>query len=77
MSPQSLHHNSTQKRKPITLPSEETLPSNERLLYFSPNDSEAANSLTSIASTSSKDDSKQDMNKNDGKSTGGSSELYF
>ena len=27
-----------QTRKPITLPSEETLPANERLLYFSPND---------------------------------------
>lgn len=30
--------NVANNRKPITLPSEETLPSNERLLYFSPND---------------------------------------
>lgn len=29
-------------RKTITLPSEETLPSNERLLYFSPNDKDGA-----------------------------------
>ncbi|XP_060533525.1 tetratricopeptide repeat protein 28 [Cylas formicarius] len=37
-------------RKPITLPSEETLPSNERLLYFSPNESDASATLSSLVS---------------------------
>lgn len=73
--PQTIHTNPGQKRKPITLPSEETLPSNERLLYFSPNDCEAATSLASIASTSSKEDSKQEMNKGDG--NGSSKYIYL
>ncbi|KAL3271555.1 hypothetical protein HHI36_022031 [Cryptolaemus montrouzieri] len=33
-------------RKPVTLPSEETLPSNERLLYFSPNDKEVMSKIS-------------------------------
>lgn len=37
-------------RKPITLPSEETLPTNERLLYFSPNESDASRTLSSLVS---------------------------
>ncbi|XP_050299963.1 tetratricopeptide repeat protein 28 isoform X2 [Anthonomus grandis grandis] len=37
-------------RKPITLPSEETLPSNERLLYFSPNETDASATLSSLVS---------------------------
>ncbi|KAF7283492.1 hypothetical protein GWI33_000389 [Rhynchophorus ferrugineus] len=37
-------------RKPITLPSEETLPSNERLLYFSPNESDSTATLSSLVS---------------------------
>ncbi|XP_066144838.1 tetratricopeptide repeat protein 28 [Euwallacea fornicatus] len=40
-------------RKPITLPSEETLPTNERLLYFSPNESDASVTLASLASLTS------------------------
>ncbi|CAH1163307.1 unnamed protein product [Phaedon cochleariae] len=74
-SAQNIHSQPNQARKPITLPSEETLPMNERLLYFSPNDSEAANNLASIASTSEKEETKQE-NKNDGKSTNTSMAIH-
>ncbi|KAH1018166.1 hypothetical protein HUJ05_005980 [Dendroctonus ponderosae] len=49
---QPSHHQnpSAVTRKPITLPSEETLPSNERLLYFSPNDTDASATLSSLVS---------------------------
>lgn len=49
---QPSHHQnpSAVPRKPVTLPSEETLPSNERLLYFSPNDSDASATLSSLVS---------------------------
>ncbi|XP_074042834.1 tetratricopeptide repeat protein 28 [Leptinotarsa decemlineata] len=75
-SAQPLHPPPNQSRKPITLPSEETLPANERLLYFSPNDSEAASNLASIASTPEKEDSKQDINISDGKSGSASLTLH-
>ncbi|CAH1132763.1 unnamed protein product [Ceutorhynchus assimilis] len=45
-----LHQPPPPVRKPITLPSEETLPSNERLLYFSPNESDASVTLSSLVS---------------------------
>ncbi|XP_023311093.1 tetratricopeptide repeat protein 28 [Anoplophora glabripennis] len=73
---QNLHPAPPQSRKPITLPSEETLPTNERLLYFSPNDTDAASNLASIASTSDKDESSQDLSKSDGKSSSASTTLH-
>ncbi|CAH1107767.1 unnamed protein product [Psylliodes chrysocephalus] len=70
---QSLHPQQNPNRKPITLPSEETLPANERLLYFSPNESESENNTTLMAAGSEKEESEKDLNKSDGKS--GSSSL--
>lgn len=53
-------------RKPITLPSEETLPTNERLLYFSPNDIDTS---PQKLKTAEKDEVVQDLGKNDGSTT--------
>ncbi|KAJ8973013.1 hypothetical protein NQ317_004611 [Molorchus minor] len=75
---QTLHPASQPNRKPITLPSEETLPTNERLLYFSPNDSEVAAGLAARPSASDKDKETtgQDLGKADAKSTSASTTLH-
>lgn len=58
--------NQNGNRKPITLPSEETLPTNERLLYFSPNDIDT--SPQKLKATE-KDETVQELGKNDGSTT--------
>ncbi|XP_057668084.1 tetratricopeptide repeat protein 28 isoform X2 [Diorhabda carinulata] len=69
----NIHPVQNQNRKPITLPSEETLPANERLLYFSPTDEDSDNNAVALVSSIDKEESEQDLNIADGKS--GSSSL--
>ncbi|XP_068900354.1 tetratricopeptide repeat protein 28 isoform X3 [Tenebrio molitor] len=57
--------NQSSSRKPITLPSEETLPANERLLYFSPND---IDNTPQKMKASDKDEAAQELSKSDAKS---------
>ncbi|XP_050503121.1 tetratricopeptide repeat protein 28 isoform X2 [Diabrotica virgifera virgifera] len=70
---QVVHPPQNPNRKPITLPSEETLPANERLLYFSPTETETETTTVTQVPQGDKDETDQDVNKNEGKS--GSSSL--